>query len=89
MKEIQSSIEKSGFYPLSAGAATGTVNTKELDEGHVDSPASALMAKKSGGAGTGLYGYPQYKTYDGFQKESNGDPKGYCLTTTTDGNANS
>jgi hypothetical protein len=86
ISEIQSVIQNAGFFPLSAGGATGTVNQTEIPEGNVGNPASALL-NKSGGT-TGLYGYAQYKGFDTFGTTA-GEPMGFCLTTTTDGNANS
>jgi ABC-type phosphate transport system substrate-binding protein len=83
LNEIQSVITKSGFFPLTQ---------TPIDEGSVTNPASDLLngtnTQASSGT-TGLYGYPRYKTYDTFASASNGDPMGFCLTTTTDGNANS
>jgi ABC-type phosphate transport system substrate-binding protein len=87
IKEIQTIITENGFYPLSAGGATGKFNQNPIDEGHVGNPASNLLTDTGGT--TGLYGYAKYKQYDTFKKESNGDPIGFCLVTTTDGNANS
>jgi ABC-type phosphate transport system substrate-binding protein len=75
ISEIQSIIQNAGFFPLSAGAATGTVNQTEFDEGHLGNPGSNLIGK--------------YKNFDSFGKTAGGDPTGFCLTTTTDGNANS
>jgi ABC-type phosphate transport system substrate-binding protein len=88
ISEIQNVIEENGFFPLSAGGATGTVNQTEIDEGHVGHPASTLLA---GSGGTnGLYGYSDYAPYDTFATNTNtGDPEGFCLTTTTDGNSTS
>ncbi len=88
ISEIQSVIENNGFFPLSAGGSSGTVNQTEIDEGHVGNPARALLTHTGGT--TGLYGYAQYKPFDTFATNTNtGDPMGFCLTTTTDGNANS
>jgi hypothetical protein len=86
ISEIQSTILAAGFYPLSAGASSGTVNTSPIDEGTLTNPASGLLLE-SGGTGGGLYGYPDYKNFDKFATTGpNGDPAGYCLSTTTDGN---
>jgi len=76
VNEIQSIILAAGFYPLSSGAATGTVTQTEIDEGHVGNPGSGLIGSR-------------YAPYDTFGTASNGDPMGFCLVTTTDGNANS
>ncbi|MHB8439339.1 MAG: substrate-binding domain-containing protein [Acidimicrobiales bacterium] len=96
LSEIQRVIENAGFYPLSGGAASGTVNGTPIDEGKVGNPASALLAKTSGGQAPGQTssdpGYAQYSPFDTVPHEpktSGGDPKGYCLVTTTDGNSNS
>jgi hypothetical protein len=76
ISEIQSVIESAGFFPLSSGGATGTVTQTEIDEGHVGNPASGLIGAR-------------YAPFDTFGTAGNGDPMGFCLTTTTDGNANS
>jgi ABC-type phosphate transport system substrate-binding protein len=86
INEIQAVIASNGFYPLSAGGATGRFNQTAIDEGHVGNPASVLLTQPGGTKG--LYGYAKYKPFDLFAKAANGDPVGYCLTTTTDGNAN-
>jgi ABC-type phosphate transport system substrate-binding protein len=87
LSEIQAIIEAAGFFPLSGGASTGTVNTTPIDEGTLAHPASALLAG-TGGTGGGLYGYPQYKAYDAFATTgANSDPSGFCLTTSTDSNS--
>jgi ABC-type phosphate transport system substrate-binding protein len=88
ISEIQAVIENNGFFPLSAGGSSGTVNQTAIDEGHVGNSAADLL-NDSGGS-SGLYGYSSYKTFDTFATNTNtGDPMGYCLTTTTDGNADS
>jgi hypothetical protein len=91
ISEIQAVIENAGFFPLSAGGATGTVNQTEIDEGGPSGPTANSAQKLIGDSGgaTGLYGYSSYKPFDTFATASNGDPMGFCLTTTTDGNANS
>jgi hypothetical protein len=87
ISEVQSVIKTAGFFPLSAGASSGTINTTPIDEGTVPNPAANLMNLTSGGTGGGLYGYPQYKPFDTFNTTGpNSDPSGYCLSTTTDGN---
>ena len=79
ISEIQSVITSNGFYPLSAGGATGKFNQTPIDEGHVGHPASALIPSTN-----------KYFQFDKFATNtSTGDPVGFCLTTTTDGNANS
>ena len=75
LHEIQTVIAENGFFPLSAGGATGKYNTVPMDEGSVPHP------------GSGLIGPAPYSTYDTFAKVANGDPKGYCLTTDTDSNS--
>ncbi|MGP0029511.1 MAG: substrate-binding domain-containing protein [Acidimicrobiales bacterium] len=94
LSEIQTDIENAGFYPLSAGAADGTVNQTPMDEGMVTNPASQLLDETTGGQGAGQPstdpGYAQYKPYDTFAPTGpNNDPSGYCLTSTTDNNASS
>ena len=93
LSEVQADITNAGFYPLSAGAASGTVNQSPIDEGTVPNPASALL-NDSGGQGQGQTasdnGYAQYKPFDTFATTGpNNDPSGFCLTTDTDSNANS
>jgi ABC-type phosphate transport system substrate-binding protein len=89
ISEIQSVIENSGFYPLSSAMSSGTVNQTEVDEGTLPHPASTLLGLASGGTGGGLYGYPQYNTYDTFATTGpHLDPAGFCLTSDTDGNPN-
>jgi len=96
--EIQSIIDNNGFYAISAGAAGGTENTTPIDAGAVGNGAYKLLTtlnnpndntKQYGliyqdGVSTGL----NYATYDAAQL-GNGDALGFCLVTTTDGNANS
>jgi ABC-type phosphate transport system substrate-binding protein len=94
ISELQTTIENAGFYPLSAGASSGTVNTTPIDEGTVAHPASALLTKTSGGQAPGQTsadpGYAQYKPFDTFATTGpNKDPAGFCLTTTTDSNSTS
>jgi hypothetical protein len=93
VSEIQAVIEGAGFYPLSAGAGSGTVNQTPIDEGTLLNPASALLIK-AGGQGQGQTsadnGYAQYKPFDTFATTGpNSDPAGYCLDTSTDSNSSS
>ncbi len=93
LTELQTLILNNGFFPLSAGAATGTVDQTPIDEGMVPNPASALLARTTGGQGSSNAkspGYAQYKPFDTFATTGpNADPAGYCLTTTSDSNATS
>jgi ABC-type phosphate transport system substrate-binding protein len=90
LSEIQSVIEKTGFFPLSGGAATGVVNTTPIDEGTVAHTATALLSSGSGGAGTSKEGYSAYAPFDNATTTgANNDPVGFCLTTSSDGNAGS
>ena len=76
LSEIQEDIEAAGFYPLSGGAASGTVNTTPIDEGTLTNPASADTGS--------------YSAFDTFATTGpNSDPSGYCLTTSTDTNSTS
>jgi ABC-type phosphate transport system substrate-binding protein len=93
LSELQSDIETTGFFPLSAGMTSGTVNTTPIDEGTVDEPAYQLETE-SGGQGSGQSssapGYAQYLPFDSYtQTGPNNDPSGFCLTTTSDSNASS
>jgi hypothetical protein len=76
ISEIQSIIEANGFFPLSGGAVSGTVNQTPIDEGSVPHTARGIV--------NGFYVYQDLANNAG-----DGDPMGYCLTTDTDGNANS
>jgi ABC-type phosphate transport system substrate-binding protein len=90
LSEIQSIIEKSGFFPLSAGMASGDVNSTPIDEGTVAHTATALLSSGSGGAGTSKDGYAAYAPFDSAATTgANSDPVGFCLTTSSDGNAGS
>jgi ABC-type phosphate transport system substrate-binding protein len=76
--EIQSAILLSGFFPLSGGAPSGTVNTTPIDEGTLTNTASTLLTGSS------------YKPFDAFATTGpNSDPAGFCLTSSTDGNSTS
>ena len=84
LSEIQSTIVANGFFPLSAGAASGTVNTTPIDEGSLPDPASNLLNLTSGGQGAGQSssdpGYAQYKPFDTFATTGpNADPSGFCI----------
>lgn len=76
IKEIQAVITGAGFYPLSSGGPTGKYNQTEIDEGHVGNPGTNLIGSA-------------YASTDTYATATNGDPMGFCLTTTTDGNASS
>jgi len=89
VSEIQATITASGFFPLSAAYTSGGVNTSPIpDEGSVAHPVAGMTLTSNGHdyskymnvTGTGLTG--------GYQS-SNGDPSGFCLVSTTDGNASS
>ncbi len=81
LAEIQTIIEANGFFPLSGGASSGTVNTTPIDEGSVAHPASGLAPLQPGG---------RYAAFDPLTANPNtGDPVGFCLVSTTDGNASS
>jgi ABC-type phosphate transport system substrate-binding protein len=89
VSEIQATITASGFFPLSAAYTSGGVNTTPIaDEGGVAHPVGGMTLTSNGHdyskymnvTGTGLAG--------GYQS-SNGDPSGFCLVSTTDGNASS
>jgi ABC-type phosphate transport system substrate-binding protein len=91
ISELQSTMLNFGFYPLSAGSSSGVINQTPIDEGSVPHPASAMLTAGTvdgfNGAGTGQYGYSNYKSFDSYATNtSTGDPMGYCLTYTTDSN---
>jgi ABC-type phosphate transport system substrate-binding protein len=94
LSELQTLILNDGFFPLSAAAASGSVNTTPIDEGTVANPAGNLLNEVTGGQGAGQSpsapGYAQYKPFDTFAVTGpNNDPSGFCLTTSTDANASS
>jgi hypothetical protein len=74
--EISNAILAEGFYPLSAGKATGEINNTPFDEGigSISHPASAIT--------TGTKYAPYTNTREG-------DGTGFCIVTTTDGNSSS
>jgi ABC-type phosphate transport system substrate-binding protein len=89
LSEIQSVITGAGFYPLSADAASGGVNTTPFDEGTLPHSATALLHAGSGGKGTSTEGYSDYLPFDSAATTGpNNDPVGYCVTFDTDSNAN-
>lgn len=101
LSEIQSVIEAQGFFPISAGAASGTVNTTPGDEGSVSNPASNMTLTAAGSVETGTGAQtPTTNDYSAYMNvpgtglaggylSTNGDPSGFCLVSSTDGNANS
>lgn len=93
-RDIQSVIEQQGFYPLSAGMTSGTVNQTPLtDEGSVSHPAPTLIGPKyspyDNMSGTGLVSSSSGNVI-GNETASNGDPSGFCLVSSTedDGSGN-
>ena len=75
LTDIQQTIEAQGFFPLSAGASTGTINQTPIDEGKVGHPATGIIPAK-------------YKPYDKVTvNPATLDPEGFCLTFSTDGNS--
>jgi len=98
--EIANAILAQGFYPISSGLSSGTVTSTPIDEQAVthgarslltalDNPSDPTHTKAYGeiyqeGADTGL----SYATNDAAQ-DTNGQAIGFCLVTSTDGNANS
>ena len=99
--EIQATITAQGFFPISAGDVNGVVNTTPVDEGSVAHPVRGMTLTSTGsiengtGAQTsttnnyGLYmNIPATGLAAGYQS-TNGDPSGFCVVSTTDGNASS
>ena len=72
--EINAAILSEGFYPISAGASSGTVNTTPVSMATLAHPASNTTS------GT------KYAAYDDG-RDSSGN--GFCIISTTDGNASS
>ena len=74
--EISNAILAEGFYPLSAGKASGVVNNTPFDEGigSITHPASGIT--------TGT-------KYGPYTNERETAGTGFCIVTTTDGNASS
>jgi ABC-type phosphate transport system substrate-binding protein len=88
VSELQAVIKGAGFYPLSAAASSGGVNTTPFDEGSLPHSATALLSSGSGGKGTSTEGYNDYAPYDtAVTTGSNHDPVGYCVTFDTDSNS--
>ena len=99
--EIQATITAQGFFPISAGDANGVVNTTPVDEGSVAHPVSGMTLTSTGSieSGTGAQtpttnNYGLYMNISGTglaagYQSTNGNPSGFCLVSTTDGNANS
>ena len=75
--EIQATIKANGFFGLSAGASSGTVNQTPFDEylagGVPPHTAASLLGA--------------YASYDAVVPEGNGDPTGFCQVYNTDGNS--
>lgn len=101
LSEIQGVIEAQGFFPISAGASSGTVNTTPGDEGSVSNPVSNMTLTATGSVETGTGAQtPTTNDYSAYMnvpstglaggyQTSNGDPSGFCLVSSTDANANS
>ena len=102
LSEIQSAIEAQGFFPISAGASSGVVNQTPGDEGSVTNPVTGMTLTATGSQETGTgaqtattnnYGLymnvPGTGLAGGQQTVSNGDLSGFCLVSSTDGNASS
>ena len=75
-QDLQSVIFSSGFFPLSAGRTTGTINQVAFDEGGVGHPSTSVTL-----TGTDTR-YTPYITP--ASTAGNGDPNGFCLVTTSD-----
>ncbi|MEI7963360.1 MAG: hypothetical protein WCI42_05975, partial [Verrucomicrobiota bacterium] len=71
--EINAAILSEGFYPISAGASTGVINTTPVDMGTLSHPAAGTTSASK---------YAPYT--DGRSTTS-----GFCLPFTTDGNSGS
>jgi ABC-type phosphate transport system substrate-binding protein len=95
ISEIQAIIKAQGFYPISGGDSTGTINQTPVDEGTVGNTATALLASgttidPNGGMGNSQHPYSDYQSFDNAATNVvTGDPMGFCFVSTTDGNANS
>ena len=82
LSDIQAAISAEGFYPLSAGAASGTVNTTAIAMGTLSHPGSALTA------GTAYAPFTNERAA-AFVAAGGTADTGYCLVSTTDGNSSS
>ena len=82
LSEIQAAISAEGFYPLSGGAASGTVNTTALAMGTLTHPASAVTA------GTAYAPFTNERMA-AFVGAGGTADTGYCLVSSTDGNSSS
>ncbi len=99
--EIQATITAQGFFPISAGNLSGVVNTAPVDEGSVAHPVSGMTLTSTGSieSGTGAQtsttnNYGLYMNVSGTglaggYQSTTGDPSGFCVVSTTDGNASS
>jgi hypothetical protein len=99
--EIQATITAQGFFPISAGNLNGVVNTTPVDEGSVAHPVSGMPLTSTGSieSGTGAQtsttnDYSLYMNVSGTglagnYQSTNGNPSGFCVVSTTDGNASS
>ena len=82
LAEIQAAILGEGFYPLSAGAASGTVNTTPLAMGTLSNPGSGVTS------GTAYAPFTNERAA-AFVAAGGTAGTGYCLVSTTDGNSSS
>ncbi len=101
LSEIQSVIEAQGFFPISDGASSGVINSTPTDEQSVGNPVANLPLTSPGQVETGTGAetptsndYSKYMNVPGTglvggYQSTNGDPSGFCLVTTSDGNASS
>ena len=102
LSEIQSAIEAQGFFPISDGASSGVVNQTAGDEGSVTNPVTGMTLTAAGSQETGTgaqtatvnnYGLymnvPGTGLAGGEKTAPNGDLSGYCMVSSTDGNASS
>jgi ABC-type phosphate transport system substrate-binding protein len=99
--EIQATITAQGFFPISAGNANGAVNTTPVDEGSVAHPVSGMTLTSTGSISSGpgaqtptTNNYGLYMNISGTglaagYQSTNGNPSGFCVVSTTDGNASS
>jgi len=84
--EIENIIAANGFIPLPNGVPDSQ-NTSPGDEGQVPHTAYSLLAAVPAGKSS-AYGAP-YLPWAQPTLDGQGNPTGYCLVSTTDGNASS
>ena len=82
LSEIQTAIENNGFYPLSAGATSGTVNSTPIDEGIVPEMAASIYSTTQ--SNSNYSPYAQFLQPGSNVDQATSQTTGYCLVSSTD-----